>query len=171
MRDEKRTRIIADDIEAELSREPQPLLVLSGGEEHSHILKAELSKRGIPVESYGPDPEDPTDAMNETAQNDLPCPDLPSPSGALAILLTPQTLTQCFRNLNSRVIFLAVPLYFGQHLTNALKDFQQNGAGNDRRLKIYDYVDRHIGLLDNYFRMRSYNYGVHPDVLLSASTN
>jgi len=48
---------------------------------------------------------------------------------------------------------------------------QQNGTAGDRRFKIYDYVDRRIGLLENYFRMRSYNYGVHPDVLLSSSAN
>jgi len=171
MRDEKRTSIIADDIEAELSREPQPILVLSGGEEHNQVLKAELAKRGIPAESYGQEPTDMKDAMTEVAENESPCPDFPSSSNPVAILLTPQTLTQCFRNLNSKVIFLAVPLYFGQHFTNALRDLQQNGTGSDRRLKIYDYVDRQIGLLDNYFRMRSYNYGVHPDVLLNASPN
>jgi len=101
----------------------------------------------------------------------VPCPDLPSSSGAVAILLSPQTLSQCFRNLNSKTLFLAIPLYFNQSLANALKDLQQNGAGGDRRLKIYDYVDRRISLLENYFRMRSYNYGVHPDVLLNPSTS
>jgi hypothetical protein len=171
MRDEKRTGIIADDIEAELSRESQPLLVLSGGEEHNQILKTELAKRGISAESYGREPEGVKDALTEVAENESPCPDFPSDSEPLVILITPQTLTQCFRTLNSKVLFLAVPLYFGQNFTNALRDLQQNGTGTERRLKIYDYVDRQIGLLDNYFRMRSYNYGVHPDVLLNANPN
>jgi hypothetical protein len=169
MRDANRTSIIADDIEAELAREPQPLLVLCGGEEQNQTLKAELSRRGIHAESYGQEPADMEDALREVAESGAPCPDLPTASGPVAILLTPQTLTQCFRHLNANVLFLAVPLYFGNHLANALRDLQQNGAGGDRRLKIYDYVDRSIGLLENYFRMRSYNYGVHPEVLLNSS--
>jgi hypothetical protein len=27
-----------------------------------------------------------------------------------------------------------------------------------------------VGILDNYFRMRSYSYGVHPDLLLNGQT-
>ena len=171
MSDEQRTRIIADDIAEELSQEAQPLLVLYGGEEQHRALKDELSKRNIPALSYGPEPTDVAAAVAEADENMVPCPDLPSSSGAVAILLSPQTLSQCFRNLNSKTLFLAIPLYFNQSLANALKDLQQNGAGGDRRLKIYDYVDRRISLLENYFRMRSYNYGVHPDVLLNPSTS
>jgi superfamily II DNA or RNA helicase len=171
MRDAHRTGIIADDIEAELDREPQPLVVLCGGEEQNQLLKAELSQRGIHAVSYGKEPADIEEALKEVADNGDPCTDLPEASGPVAILVTPQTLMQCFRSLNSKVIFLAVPLYFGNHLANALREMHLNGTGADRRLKIYDYVDRRIGLLDNYFRMRSYNYGVHPDVLLNASSN
>jgi len=171
MRDEERTSIIADDIGAELARDPQPLLILCGGEEQKQVLKAELSKRGIHAESYGEELTDMKDALEEVAESESPCPDLPSASEALAILVTPQTLTKCFRSLNSQVLFLAVPIYFGQHLANALRELQMNGATPDRRLKIYDYVDRKIGLLDNYFRMRSYNYGVHPEVLINSSLN
>jgi hypothetical protein len=43
----------------------------------------------------------------------------------------------------------------------------QDGESGDSRLTIYDYVDSRVGILDNYFRMRSYNYGVHPDLLLN----
>jgi superfamily II DNA or RNA helicase len=171
MRDANRTGIIADDIEAELDREPQPLVVLCGGEEQNQMLKAELSQRGIHAVSYGQEPADIEEALKEVADNGDPCTDLPEASGPVAILVTPQTLMQCFRSLNSKVIFLAVPLYFGNHLANALREMHLNGTGADRRLKIYDYVDRRIGLLDNYFRMRSYNYGVHPDVLLNANSN
>ncbi len=122
MHDENRTSIIADDIEAELAHEPQPLLVLCGGEEQHRMLKAELSQRGIHAVSYGQEPTDTADALTELPENGDPCPDVPEASGPVAILLTPQTLTQCFRNLNSKVIFLAVPLYFGNHLANALRD-------------------------------------------------
>ena len=171
MRDENRTNIIADDIAEELAQEPQPLLVLCGGEEQHRALEAELSKRNISTMTYGPELAEAETPMEEAAENHPPCPDSSLPSGAVAVLLSPETLSQCFRNLGAKVLFLAVPLYFNQPVTNALKDLQQNGAGGERRLKIYDYVDRRIGLLENYFRMRSYNYGVHPDVLLNPSTN
>jgi hypothetical protein len=171
MRDENRNRIIADDIEAELAQDPQPLLVLCGGEEQNHTLKAELSRRGINAVSYGREATAKDVALSEAAEDEAPCPEPIDASGAVAILLTPQTLMRCFRNLNSKVVFLAVPLYFSQHLATALRDLQQNGTGGDRRFKIYDYVDKRIGLLENYFRMRSYNYGVHPDVLLNPNLN
>ena len=171
MQDETRTGIIADDIAEELAQDPQPLLVLSGGGDQTRALKAELSKRNILTMSYGQELTGEEADPAEAAKNLPPCPDSPPPSGAMAILLSPQTLSQCFRSLNSKVLFLAVPLYFNQPLANALKNLQQNGTGEDRRLKIYDYVDRRIGLLENYFRMRSYNYGVHPDVLLNPSSN
>jgi hypothetical protein len=171
MRDAERTSIIVDDIEAELAREPQTLLILCGGEEQKQVLKAELSKRDIHAESYGEALTHVEDALTEVAESESPCPGFRSTSEAAVILLTPQTLTKCFRSLNSQVLFLAIPLYFGQHLTNALRELQTNGNTADRKLRIYDYVDRRIALLDNYFRMRSYNYGVHPEVLINSSSN
>ncbi len=171
MRDEKRSGIIADDIQEELARNPEPLLVLCGGEEQNRVLSAELEKRGISVLSYGQKAADVETASEAVADEETPCPDPPPESSPVAVLLTPQTLSHCFHNLNSQVVFLAVPLYFGQPLANALRELQQNGAGSDRRFKIFDYVDRRVALLENYFRMRSYNYGVHPDVLLNAGAN
>jgi hypothetical protein len=73
--------------------------------------------------------------------------------------------------LQSNVIMLAVPVYFRKALANAIRDICQDGLESDADLRIYDYVDTKVGILDNYFRMRSYNYGVHPDVLLNASTS
>ncbi|HQN19409.1 MAG TPA: hypothetical protein PKV86_09725, partial [Syntrophobacteraceae bacterium] len=145
--DEERTSIIANDIEAELAIEPQPLLVLSSGEEQDQVLKAELSKRGIRAERYGTDSTNGDEPPNEENQNDSPCPELDPASGPMAVLLTPQTLTKCYRSLSPKVLFLATPLYFRQDLANALRDMPVNGAGSDRRLRIYDYVDRRIGLL------------------------
>lgn len=171
MRDRDRIRIIADDIEAELAGDSQPVAVLCGGEDQWSLLEQELHERGIETMPYGSDPPD-AEALSDTdSQEPAPCGETGLPSGKVALLVTPRTLTQCSRQLNSRVLFLALPLYFGQHLASALREMQQNGTGGDRRLKIYDYVDSNIALLDNYFRMRSYNYGVHPDVLLGATQN
>ena len=76
-------------------------------------------------------------------------------------------MPQCSHLLKSHVVFLAVPVHFQKNLFNAIRDMCQDGDSGDSRLTIYDYVDSRVGILDNYFRMRSYNYGVHPDLLLS----
>lgn len=171
MQDEGRARLIADDIEAELHVQPKPLLVVSGGEEQQEALGAELGKRGIEVVSYQHQQQDSEDdeAIGEretSAGQKGTCPQSLWPDGPAAVFVTPQTLSQCARELSCNVLFLAIPIYFRKHLAHAIKELYPNGNNNEGRLKIYDYVDQNIGLLENYFRMRSYNYGVHPDVLL-----
>ncbi|MCK8603870.1 DEAD/DEAH box helicase [Desulfoferrobacter suflitae] len=167
MSNAERTRLIVDDIQAELDRQQGPLLVLSGGDEQNAALGAELGRRGIETFTY--EVEDIVDEEAEEQSDEqasLRCPEN-IPQGRVTILLTPKTLAQCADKLNSQVLFLAVPIYFRKHLAHTIRDLYQNGTGTQGRLKIYDYVDQHIGLLENYFRMRSYNYGVHPDVLLN----
>lgn len=171
MRDEKRTRIIADDIQSEMQGRTQPLLILSGGEVQDKILGAELDRRGVKVISLNQ--EACASELNEPDHNNGTPPHraLNLPEEPAAILVSPQTMIKCLPRVNSRILFLAVPLYFRQHLANVIRDLNQNGSSADSRLKIYDYVDQRVGLFENYFRMRSYSYGVHPDLLLSASNN
>jgi hypothetical protein len=76
-------------------------------------------------------------------------------------------LAHSFRNYAFKVLFLATPVYFKGRLAHAIRNLQPNDNG--ARLKIYDYVDQNVGLLGNYFRMRSYNYGVHPDLLMNSN--
>ncbi|MCE5242371.1 MAG: DEAD/DEAH box helicase family protein [Syntrophobacteraceae bacterium] len=175
MRDRERTRMIADDVEAEVREQSKPVIVLSGGPEQNEALASELGKRGIEVVSYGDIPAerkaDEEDAQDgEEASN--ACVDVSLPDHASAVLMTPQLLARCSHKLNARVLILAVPIYFRKHLANAIRELPLNGTGSaETRFKIYDYVDHRVGLLENYFRMRSYNYGVHPDVLLHPVQN
>lgn len=171
MRDEKRTRIIADDIHSEMQGRDQPLLVLSGGEVQDRTLGAELGRRGVKVISLNQE--------NCCSDTGLPgqCNEIQEhrtveiPEGPAAVLVSAQTMIKCLPKLNSRILFLAVPLYFRQHLANIIRELGRNGSTGESRLKIYDYVDQRVGLFENYFRMRSYSYGVHPDLLLSAGSN
>jgi len=171
MNNEERTKLIVDDIEAELNEEACPILVLSGGDEQNEVLKAELKERGIEVIIYQPsanDPDDDSEQGEERRDNGSRCPDVALPQDRpSAVLVDPQTLSQCAEKLNSPKLFLAVPIYFRKQLAQSIRNLHQNGTGNQSRLRIYDYVDQRIGLLENYFKMRSYNYGVHPDVLLN----
>ncbi|MGV8072982.1 MAG: DEAD/DEAH box helicase [Syntrophobacteraceae bacterium] len=168
-RDEARTHLIADDIEAELGEQPQPLLVLSGGEDQNETLRAELTRRGIAVIIYGAELQE-SEVGNDAAGLDEPlaCPDIVLPDGPVAVIVNAEVLAKCFQKLSTTVLFLSTPLYFKRNLSNAIRNLTQNGMPDEvRRLKIYDYVDERVGLLENYFRMRCYNYGVHPDLLLN----
>ncbi len=179
MTDEERTRLIVDDIEAELSGTQKPLVIISGGEEQNRVLSEELERRGIrvhipqaetrtPSEASARTEEEPAYGTEEACIEGLP-------EGPVAILMTPQNLLRCHQHVSTDVLFLAVPLFFKKGLANAIRNLYKQGNGyngnssgsNGRRLKIYDYVDQKIGIFENYFRMRSYNYGVHPDVLLN----
>lgn len=166
MQDEERTRLIADDIESELEDRQEPLLVLSGGEQQNEMLSRELEKRHIEVViqpavdvAAGSEPHD--------YEEQAPAAELNIPAGPAAILVSVERLVHSFEQLNSNVLFLAIPLYFRKGVAHAIQCLYQSGNGG--RLKIYDYVDQRVGLLENYFRMRSYNYGVHPDMLLHSN--
>lgn len=154
--DPERTRIIADDIEAEYREEPKAVVVLSAGPGPDEALRNELERREIPVfPLYDTEPGD----------EDGPC-HLSLPEGRGVILVTPETLTECAQAISTNVLFLAVPVYFRKALAAAILGLHQNGTNPEGRIRIYDYVDQRVGLLDNYFKMRSYNYGIHPDLLL-----
>ncbi len=165
MLDFPRNRQIVQDVEAELQKGEERVLVLSGGEQQDAILSAELSQRGIGVFSCNQHFSNPGIVGEDDGTNNcLP----PGAFDAKVMLISAPVVPQCSRLLKAHVIFLAVPVYFQKSLSNALRDMSQNGDSSDSRLTIYDYVDSRIRILENYFHMRSYNYGVHPDLLLSA---
>ncbi len=171
MEDETRARLVADDIEAEIREDDKPVLVLSGGEEQDKTLGDELTRRGIRVFCFRPEivPTAEKDTEEEEEQPS-PCTEMPQVEGPVAVFTSPQTLAQCPHFFNSKVLVLAAPLYFRKDLAAAIRDLLQNGTTPEDKVKIYDYVDHKIGILENFFRMRSYNYGVHPDVLLNPGT-
>jgi hypothetical protein len=168
VKDEERTRLIVDDIEAELKEQSEPVIVL-GDEDQHRILKAELQKRNIGVESVVVEKKAAEDgAKPDEGVSGEPV-DVKFPTESPVVLVTPQVLAQYSGGLSSKVLFLAVPVYFRKNLAGAIQSLSSNGG--EKRLKIYDYVDTQVGLLENYFRMRSYNYGIHPSVLLSESSD
>lgn len=169
MNDFDRTKLLVDDIETELRKTAGSVLVLSGDETQHATLQAELSSRSIEVIVYNPKPT----IVDEETGEEVPAPNciettIPT-DRAVAVLITPQTLSECGERIRSSILFLAVPIYFRKHLAQIIRNLHKNETDNHDRLKIYDYVDQQVGLLENFFRMRSYNYGVHPDLLLNPS--
>lgn len=172
IRDPQRTRMIVDDIEAELKKAGDSLLVLTGGGEQDKVLSSALAKRGIKVTSFSDRPAGSTEGEADESQECRETTSSEIPREPAAVLVNDRTLPECLKHVHSRVLFLAVPTYFHKTLAQALRSLSQNGNSTEgRRIVIYDYVDQKVGLLENYFRMRSYNYGVHPDVLLSPTLN
>lgn len=181
MTDEERTRLIAEDVAAEVRDADRPLVVVSGGEVHNALLQSELIRRGIKVHipDCRWDEGSEEDAENDTEPGTVGCRCLDDiPEGPGTVVMTAEDLLRCYRHLNTGVLFLAVPLFFKKSVVHAIRGLLmassidgRNGSelsNNGRRVKIYDYVDQKIGLFENYFRMRSYNYGLHPDVLLGS---
>ncbi len=159
---------IVDDVEKELLKGEDRVLVLSGGEDQDEALSAELSQRSIESFSYNHCCADPKIVDGDYGNhNDV----LPAAASQASVLLvSPRMMLHCSRALKSNVVFLAVPVYFQKNLSNAIRDLHQDGDSAGCGFTIYDYVDSRVGILDNYFRMRSYNYGVHPDLLLNSQT-
>ncbi len=181
MTDEERTRLIVEDIAAELREADRPVVVVSGGQVQNAVLQAALSRRGVRV--HIPDCRWEAGAGEDSEDPDVPgegtCHCLDDfPEAPAVVLMSVDDLLRCYRQVSTDALFLAVPLFFKKAITHAVRGVLMaspsnggNGSGlspNGRRVKIYDYVDQKIGLFENYFRMRSYNYGVHPDVLLNS---
>ena len=160
----ERNSKIVDDVEAEILRGEERLLVLSGGEDQDNALSAELNRRGIEAFSCAQYGSNAKVVNNEGGNNNvLP----PGAFEARVVLISPRAMPYISHLLKAHVVFLAVPVYFQKGLSNAIRDLCQDGDLGGNRLTIYDYVDSKVGILENYFRMRSYNYGVHPDLLLN----
>lgn len=165
MVDVERNRVIANDVEAEVKKGEAPVLVLSGGEDQDLALSSELASRGIQVFSCNRLLRESEKGEN-AAPAESPPPACNFPKKTQVLLVSPRSLPRWAQTLKSNVIFLAVPVYFKKHLAGAIREISQNGNLSDAHLTIYDYVDSNVAILENYFHMRSYNYGVHPDLLL-----
>jgi hypothetical protein len=168
MVDPARNRKIADDVEIEVQKGEERVLVLSGGQDQDDALSTELRQRGIKTFSFndahnGPGIEEKEGGNSNALQLGA--------TQAKVWLVSPRVMSQYSSSLKSHVVFLAVPVYFQKNLSNAIRDMCHNEDSAESRLTIYDYVDSRVGILDNYFRMRSYNYGVHPDLLLNAQVD
>lgn len=170
MLDPERNRTIANDVETELQKGEKPILILSGGEDQDQALGAELARRGIQVVScnhFAPGHDYEADNSEVPGHAPLPA----GAQNAQVLMMSPKVLPMYTQALKSSVIILAVPVYFRKPLAGAIREIGQDSDLSEMRLTIYDYVDSHVGILDNYFHMRSYNYGVHPDLLLNPVVN
>lgn len=186
MEDPSRTQIIIRDIEKALQKGEGPAVIITGGPIQEEIFYRSLSERGYSVhkvsipyellenyENFEGNNENEKVSSSEPAISTIIIPE-----NYDILILTSRSLVYCYPHLSKvKSLFLAVPLYFSDPLLQALKKLtsRSQDAGEETptsragKVKIFDYVDTNIGLLTNYFRMRAYNYGFPPDVILKQS--
>jgi len=149
MQDERRVDIIVQDIMEELHRGSVPMLVLSGGNVQTKNISEKLRANNVKFESIRMGCE--AEAFREIAEK--------FKGGEIDVLLAPvDTIKKGLKPGNVRSLFLVTPTYFRDELAEFLKELDSKTSQN--RVKIYDYVDTRVGILKNFFRIRSYSYGI-----------
>jgi superfamily II DNA or RNA helicase len=150
-RDPERNKLIVDDVIREASaRDDGPLLMIIEEEEQGRTLTEMLGERGIPTTSFGPDAvEEGKDRFAERLQQ-----------GKIQVVLTERRFFQkVIPETSFTVLFLTTPLNFRGKVIDHLQRVLRRHNGQPL-VKVYDYVDSRVSILDNFFRMRSYAYGL-----------
>ncbi|HDM78552.1 MAG TPA: hypothetical protein ENG51_19130, partial [Deltaproteobacteria bacterium] len=149
MQDQERLKLIASDVKREFDNGSTPILVLSGGSLQSQNLSEILLTIGIKFRTVDV----------KASHEELKSVEAEFNKGHIPLLLAPlNVISKSFMPTSVSVLFLITPVYFKGELAEFLKSLN---SGNPRsRVKIYDYVDTQVGILKNYFRIRSYSYGM-----------
>ncbi len=148
VRDPKRNRLILDDVTHEMTEgEGEPLLVVTEDQEQDRALEEMFSAEGISSISFHH--RDQEQSLSEQLR-----------SGRVQVMLANR---QFFKEMTPEVrfgaLFLTTPLDFQDKIILPLRRILKRNDGQPL-VKIYDYVDTKISILDNFFRMRSYAYGL-----------
>jgi hypothetical protein len=150
-RDPERNRLIADDVSSEISEGAgAPLLVLTQDEDQDHTLKDMLDEEGVSSVSIDSD-------LIAKGEKGL---DKQLKSKDIQVVLANRRLfQQMISETKFKALFLTTPLNFRGRTIGWFRDILRRDDGQ-RLMKLYDYVDTKISILDNFFRMRSYAYGL-----------
>ncbi|MCG6944822.1 MAG: hypothetical protein LJE87_05695 [Deltaproteobacteria bacterium] len=75
------------------------------------------------------------------------------------VLINRQFYQKLVPEIRFEAIFLTTPLNFRGKIIRWFQNVLRRDNGQPP-MKVYDYVDSKISILDNFFRMRSYAYGL-----------
>jgi hypothetical protein len=126
-----------------------PMLVLSGGNVQTESISEKLRANNVKFESIRLGCE--ADSLEEIEER--------FERGEIDVLLAPvETIKEGLKPANIRSLFLVTPTYFRDEMAEFLREL--NSKTDQNRVKIYDYVDTRVGILKNFFRIRSYSYGI-----------
>ncbi|HYA01490.1 MAG TPA: DEAD/DEAH box helicase family protein [Syntrophobacteria bacterium] len=150
-RDPKRNSLIVADVEKELSGEDKkPLLVLTEEETQGSAIEDLLRARGISSVSLD------AAAVREEKERLF----AQIEEGKIQVVLASREVFQ-EEVLEGRygALFLTTPLSFQGRISEHLHKLLARRNGQPP-MRVYDYVDSKVSILDNFFRMRSYAYGL-----------
>jgi formamidopyrimidine-DNA glycosylase len=150
-RDPVRNQLIVDDVARELSESTSgPLLVLTEDEEQDNALRDMLDNKKISSISLDPDV---VAKGGKAFSKQLK-------SKKIQVVLGNRQFSQkLVPEVRFEAIFLTTPLNFRGKIIRWFQDVLRRDDGQPP-MKVYDYVDSKISILDNFFRMRSYAYGL-----------
>jgi superfamily II DNA or RNA helicase len=150
-RNTERNRLIADDVSQEISEGGGgPLLVVTEDEEQDSTLKDMLNEQGISSISFDPRiAEEGEGSLEEQLKSEK----------IQVVLANRQFFQKTVPETSFEALFLTTPLNFRGEIIKRLQKVLRRDDGQPL-VKIYDYVDSKISILDNFFRMRSYAYGL-----------
>jgi superfamily II DNA or RNA helicase len=151
-RDPGRNQLILDDVIREMTEGDRvPLLVVTEDQEQNRTLEEMFKAQGIPSISFHP-----RTAAAEKKQFSEQL-----RAGKIQVMLANRRF---FEGMTPEVrfgaLFLTTPLNFRDKIIVPLQKVLKRNEGKPL-VRIYDYVDCRISILDNFFRMRSYAYGLH----------
>ena len=149
-RDQERNRLIANDISREMHEGGGPLLVLTQDEEQDSALKKMLDEKGISTISLD---------LSTIAEVKSNLDEVLESKEIRVVLANRQLFQKMDPETNFEALFLTTPINFRGEVIRWLQRVLRRDGGRPP-MKVYDYVDSKISILDNFFRMRSYAYGL-----------
>jgi hypothetical protein len=150
-KDPERNRLIVDDVSREMSEGAgAPLLVLTQDEDQDNTLKDMLDKEG--VSSVSLDPE-------LVGKGEKRLDEQLKSKKIQVVLANRQFFQKMISETKFEALFLTTPLNFRGRTIDWFQGMLRRNDGQPL-MKVYDYVDSKISILDNFFRMRSYAYGL-----------
>jgi hypothetical protein len=150
-RDPYRNQLIVDDVAQEMHKgSGGPLLVLTQDEEQDSTLEDMLSERGIT--SITCDPQTVKEEGQKFSKQ-------LQKKKIQVVLANRQLFQKILPTLKFEALFFTTPLDFRGKIIERLQKVLRRNNGQPL-VRVYDYVDSKISILDNFFRMRSYAYGL-----------
>jgi len=150
-KDPERNRLIVADVEKELSdRGMEPLLVLTEEETQVNAIEDLLRARGISCAyiDAGVAREGKEQFFSQLKQGKVQ-----------VVLASRDFLQESIPEGRFGALFLITPLSFQGRISDQLHKLLIRRNGQPP-MRVYDYVDSKVSILDNFFRMRSYAYGL-----------
>jgi superfamily II DNA or RNA helicase len=149
-RDQQRNRLIANDISRQMHEGGGPLLVLTQDEDQDSALKQMLGKKRISTISLD---------LSTIAEVESNLDEVLESREIQVVLANRQLFQKMDPETNFEALFLTTPINFRGKVIRWLQRVLRRDGGRPP-MKVYDYVDSKISILDNFFRMRSYAYGL-----------